>query len=139
MPAPLPRSVRFGYATGSVATGAFGTVPGLMLLPFLTDSLGIAALWAGFIVFLPKAWDVVLNPIDTRRIVPTRVIARATINPWRCCRVTRRVATTSPSHEWTKPKAPLPLFSGGGASFGDGWSSLLMASHRSERWVASFA
>ncbi len=37
MPGPLPRSVRFGYATGSVATGAFGTVPGLMLLPFLTS------------------------------------------------------------------------------------------------------
>ncbi len=44
---PEPRSVRIGYGSGSVATGAFGTVPGLMLLPFLTDSLGIAALWAG--------------------------------------------------------------------------------------------
>ena len=59
----LPRSVRIGYGSGSVATGAFGTVPGLMLLPYLTDSLGIAAIAAGFIVFAPKAWDVVLNPI----------------------------------------------------------------------------
>ena len=41
--AALPRSVRIGYGSGSVATGAFGTVPGLMLLPYLTDSLGIAA------------------------------------------------------------------------------------------------
>jgi GPH family glycoside/pentoside/hexuronide:cation symporter len=62
----LPRSVRFGYGSGSVATGAFATVPGLMLLPYLTDSLGIAALAAGFIVFLPKAWDVILNPIAGR-------------------------------------------------------------------------
>jgi Na+/melibiose symporter-like transporter len=62
----LPPGVRIGYGSGSVATGAFGTVPGLMLLPFLTDSLGIAALWAGAIVFLPKAWDVVLNPIAGR-------------------------------------------------------------------------
>ncbi|QIK75327.1 MFS transporter [Nocardioides piscis] len=62
----LPRSVRIGYGSGSVATGAFGTVPGLMLLPYLTDELGIAALWAGLIVFLPKAWDVVLNPIAGR-------------------------------------------------------------------------
>ena len=62
----LSRGVRIGYGSGSVATGAFGTVPGLMLLPFLTDSLGIAALWAGLIVFLPKAWDVVLNPIAGR-------------------------------------------------------------------------
>src|SRR4051812_36742162 len=37
-----------------------------MLLPYLTDSLGIAALAAGFIVFAPKAWDVVLNPIAGR-------------------------------------------------------------------------
>lgn len=51
---------------GSVATGAFGTVPGLMLLPYLTDTLGIAALLAGVIVVLPKAWDVVLNPIAGR-------------------------------------------------------------------------
>lgn len=62
----LPRGVRVGYGSGSVATGAFGTVPGLMLLPYLTDSLGIAALAAGFIVFLPKAWDVILNPIAGR-------------------------------------------------------------------------
>ncbi len=63
---PLPRSVRIGYGSGSVATGAFGTVPGLMLLPYLTDTLGIAALAAGLIVLLPKAWDVVLNPIAGR-------------------------------------------------------------------------
>ncbi len=54
----LPRRVRIGYGAGSVATGAFGTVPGLMLLPYLTDSLGIAALAAGFIVFAPKGWDI---------------------------------------------------------------------------------
>ena len=62
----LPRSVRVGYGMGSVATGAFGTVPGLMLLPYLTDTLGVAAVLAGVIVFLPKAWDVVLNPIAGR-------------------------------------------------------------------------
>lgn len=62
----LPGSVRRGYALGSVATGTFGTVPGLLLLPYLTDTLGIAAVVAGFIVFLPKAWDVILNPIAGR-------------------------------------------------------------------------
>ena len=81
MSGTLPRSVRFGYATGSVATGAFGTVPGLMLLPFLTDSLGIAALGAGAIVFLPKAWDVVLNPI-AGRISDRTVDARGPRRPW---------------------------------------------------------
>ncbi|MDP3967162.1 MAG: MFS transporter [Nocardioides sp.] len=63
---PLLRRERIGYGLGSVATGAFGTVPGLMLLPYLTDTLGIAAAVAAVIVFLPKAWDVVLNPIAGR-------------------------------------------------------------------------
>ncbi len=62
----LPRGIRAGYGAGSVATGAFGTVPGLMLLPYLTDTLGITAVVAGLIVFAPKAWDVILNPIAGR-------------------------------------------------------------------------
>jgi GPH family glycoside/pentoside/hexuronide:cation symporter len=62
----LSPRLRVGYASGGIATGAFGTVPGLLLLPYLTDSLGISALLAGLIVFLPKAWDVVLNPITGR-------------------------------------------------------------------------
>jgi Na+/melibiose symporter-like transporter len=77
----LPRRVRLGYGSGSVATGAFGTVPGLMLLPYLTDSLGIAAIAAGFIVFLPKAWDVVLNPI-AGRISDRTVDPRGPRRPW---------------------------------------------------------
>jgi len=39
--------VRIGYSLGSVATGSFGTVLGLLLLPYLTDTLGIAAAVAG--------------------------------------------------------------------------------------------
>ncbi|MGN6754399.1 MAG: MFS transporter [Intrasporangium sp.] len=62
----LPASVRRGYGLGSVATGAFGTVPGLLLLPYLTDHLGVAAGLAGVIVFAPKAWDVLLNPVAGR-------------------------------------------------------------------------
>jgi Na+/melibiose symporter-like transporter len=77
----LPRSVRLGYGSGSVATGAFGTVPGLMLLPYLTDSLGIAAIAAGFIVFAPKAWDVVLNPI-AGRISDRTIDPRGPRRPW---------------------------------------------------------
>ncbi|MFC7493334.1 MULTISPECIES: MFS transporter [unclassified Nocardioides] len=77
----LPRGVRVGYGSGSVATGAFGTVPGLMLLPYLTDSLGIAAIAAGFIVFLPKAWDVILNPI-AGRISDRSVDPRGPRRPW---------------------------------------------------------
>jgi GPH family glycoside/pentoside/hexuronide:cation symporter len=62
----LPRRVLAGYATGSLVTGAFGTVPGLLLLPYLTDTLGVAAGVAGLLVLLPKAWDVLFNPVAGR-------------------------------------------------------------------------
>lgn len=62
----LPSSVRLGYSMGSVATGTFGTVPGLLLLPYLTDTLGVGAVVAGAIVFLPKACDLVFNPLAGR-------------------------------------------------------------------------
>ena len=58
--------VRSGYALGSLVTGAFGTVPGLLLLPYLTDSLRVPASVAGLLVLLPKAWDVLVNPIVGR-------------------------------------------------------------------------
>ena len=64
--AALPARTRAGYAAGSLVTGAFATVPGLLLLPFLTGELAVPAALAGLVVLLPKAWDVVLNPIAGR-------------------------------------------------------------------------
>jgi glycoside/pentoside/hexuronide:cation symporter, GPH family len=62
-PSPrLTRGTHLGYALGSIGTAAFGTVPGLLLLYYLTDELGVAAGLAGLVVFAPKAWDVWLNP-----------------------------------------------------------------------------
>ncbi|MFJ3669735.1 MFS transporter [Streptomyces sp. NPDC090106] len=60
---PLPRAVRVGYGLGSLATGTFGTVPGLILLYYLTDVLAVGTAVAGAAVFLPKAWDVLINPL----------------------------------------------------------------------------
>ena len=71
-PASLGLRTRAGYAAGSLVTGAFGTVPGLLLLPYLTDTMGIAAGAAGLLVLLPKAWDVVFNPIAGRISDQTR-------------------------------------------------------------------
>ena len=51
-----------GYAIGSVGTGGFGVLPGLVLSYYLTDTLGVAALLAGLIVTIPKIWDVVIDP-----------------------------------------------------------------------------
>jgi len=62
----LPLRTRIGYGMGSITTGTYGTVPGLLLMPYLTDQLGVAAAVAGLIVFAPKAWDFVLNPIAGR-------------------------------------------------------------------------
>jgi Na+/melibiose symporter-like transporter len=62
----LRTRVRVGYALGSLVTGAFGTVPGLLLLPYLTDTLGVAAGVAGLLVLAPKAWDVLVNPVAGR-------------------------------------------------------------------------
>ncbi|MFD7731215.1 MFS transporter [Kitasatospora phosalacinea] len=50
------------YAIGSVGTGIHSTVPGLLLLYFMTDALGVPAGVAGLVVALPKAWDALFNP-----------------------------------------------------------------------------
>jgi GPH family glycoside/pentoside/hexuronide:cation symporter len=60
--AVLPRSLRVGYGLGSFCSGTFSTVPGLLLLYYMTNSLGVPAVLAGLAVFLPKAWDLVVNP-----------------------------------------------------------------------------
>lgn len=51
------------YAIGSVGTGGYATLPGLVLTYFLTDNLGVAALAAGLIVTAAKIWDVVIDPL----------------------------------------------------------------------------
>ena len=84
MTTTLSARLRVGYASGGIATGAFGTVPGLLLLPYLTDSLGISALIAGLIVFLPKAWDVILNPI-TGRVSDRFAATHGTRRPFLLC------------------------------------------------------
>jgi GPH family glycoside/pentoside/hexuronide:cation symporter len=62
----LSGRTRFRYSLGSFVTGSFGTVPGLILVKYLTDTMAVPAVAAGFIVFLPKAWDVLVNPIAGR-------------------------------------------------------------------------
>ncbi|MFD8599805.1 MFS transporter [Kitasatospora sp. NPDC059646] len=52
-----------GYAIGSIGTGVHSTVPGLLLLYFMTDALGVPAGLAGLVVAVPKAWDALFNPL----------------------------------------------------------------------------
>jgi glycoside/pentoside/hexuronide:cation symporter, GPH family len=68
-PAAEPASARLGaglisrYAIGSLGTGGFSTLPGLVLTYYLTDSLGVAAIMAGLVITLAKVWDVVIDPL----------------------------------------------------------------------------
>jgi Na+/melibiose symporter-like transporter len=59
----LPRRIAVSYGVGSVGTGVFATVPGLLLLYYLTDVLGVAAGLASLVLFVPKIWDAFLNPV----------------------------------------------------------------------------
>lgn len=59
----LTRGTVARYAAGSLGTGGFATLPGLVLVYYLTDSLGVTALMAGLIVTLAKVWDVLIDPI----------------------------------------------------------------------------
>jgi GPH family glycoside/pentoside/hexuronide:cation symporter len=59
----LGRKTLVTYAIGSVGTGGFATLPGLVLVYYLTDSLGIAAIAAGIIVTAAKVWDVIIDPV----------------------------------------------------------------------------
>ncbi|MGH3321257.1 MAG: MFS transporter [Streptosporangiaceae bacterium] len=59
----LPRRLLAGYAVGSLGTAAFATVPGLLLLYYLTDVLAVPAAVASVVLFVAKAWDVVANPL----------------------------------------------------------------------------
>lgn len=60
---PLTRRTIATYAIGSLGTGGFATLPGLVLVYYLTDTLGIAALAAGVLVTAAKIWDVIIDPV----------------------------------------------------------------------------
>ena len=63
VPARLPRSVALSYSVGAVGTGVFSTVPGLLLLYYLTEVVGVAAGLAALVLLVPKLWDAALNPV----------------------------------------------------------------------------
>jgi sugar (glycoside-pentoside-hexuronide) transporter len=51
-----------GYGVGSVGTGIFSTVPGLLLLSFMVRYLEIPPAIAGTVIFIPRFWDVITDP-----------------------------------------------------------------------------
>ncbi|GGX42951.1 putative symporter YjmB [Tateyamaria omphalii] len=51
------------YGVGSIATGIFSTAPGLFLVFYLTEYVGISPFLAGIAFFLPRLWDVITDPL----------------------------------------------------------------------------
>lgn len=46
-----------------MGTGGFATLPGLVLIYYITDTLGISAWLAGLVVACAKVWDVFADPL----------------------------------------------------------------------------
>ena len=62
-PRTLSASVVARFAIGSLGTGGFSTLPGLVLVFYLTDTLGVVAWLAGFVITGAKIWDVLMAPL----------------------------------------------------------------------------
>jgi len=60
---PLPQSAVLGFALGSLGAGVYSTVPTVLLLFYCTETLGISPAVAATIVFVPKAWAIMWDPI----------------------------------------------------------------------------
>ena len=60
---PLRRALCLAYGAGSIGAGIFSTIPGLLLLFYLTDTLGVPASIAGLAIVVPKIWDIITDPI----------------------------------------------------------------------------
>lgn len=57
------RGASAAYAAGSFGTGVFSTVPTVILLYFCTEILGLPVMWATAIVFVPKLWSILWDPM----------------------------------------------------------------------------
>ena len=60
---PLRRALCLAYGAGSIGSGVFSTIPGLLLLFYLTDTLAVPAALAGIAVLVPRLVDIVSDPI----------------------------------------------------------------------------
>lgn len=61
--APTTRGASAAYAAGSFGTGVFSTVPTVILLYFCTEILALPVVWATAIVFVPKVWSILWDPL----------------------------------------------------------------------------
>ncbi|MFI5657932.1 MFS transporter [Streptomyces sp. NPDC051684] len=58
---PLTARRMAGWGVGAFASNAFNTLPGLLLLIYMTDALGVPAALAGVVVAVPKLFDLIAS------------------------------------------------------------------------------
>jgi GPH family glycoside/pentoside/hexuronide:cation symporter len=56
-------TVKIGWAVGEVGIATFVGLTMIYLLFFLTQAVGIAPMWAGIALLIPRLWDVLIDPI----------------------------------------------------------------------------
>ncbi len=58
----LPVSVKMGYGAGEFSSSVFFTVSTVLLLIFLTDTVGLSPTLAGLALMIGKFWDAIIDP-----------------------------------------------------------------------------
>jgi len=71
----LPRGLALRYGLGSVGTGLYASVPGVLLLFYLTEVLHVNAAAAALAVFLPKLLGAACDPL-------AGLVSDRTSGPW---------------------------------------------------------
>ena len=60
---PLSRAIKVGWATGELGIALFIGITMIFLLYFLTEGLRISPVIAGFVLLVPRVWDLLTDPI----------------------------------------------------------------------------
>ena len=58
----VSRFTKYMYAVGDIPFSTTVTLIGFFLMIFMTNSIGISAFWAGFIIFVGIIWDAAIDP-----------------------------------------------------------------------------
>jgi Na+/melibiose symporter-like transporter len=63
LPSKVSRKIVLAFSVGSLGTGMYLTIPSLLLFYYLTDVLAVSPALAGLAVFVPRAWDILVDPV----------------------------------------------------------------------------
>ena len=58
----IPFKIKFGWATGELATAVYIGVTMAFFMFYLTEALSISPAWAGTAILIPRLWDAITDP-----------------------------------------------------------------------------